>query len=196
MAGKRTGMQVSVTGKGMQVGDALREHVRSALTNVVEKYFGNAMDAEVVVSREGGDFRVDVSVHVGRGIQLRGHETGGDAHGAFDAAALHLEKRLRRHKRRVRNHHNTKEIELTAARSYVLAEEDDGNEPEGADTENPTVVAENTVDIERLSVSQAVMRLDLGQLPVKLFRNARHGGLNVVYRRPDGHIGWIDPGSD
>ena len=189
-------MQVSVTGKGLQVGEALREHVRDALTNVVEKYFGNAIDAETVVSREGGAFRVDISVHVGRGIQLRGHETGGDAHVAFDAAALHLEKRLRRHKRRLRNHHNAKEIELTAARSYVLADDGDATEaPAESETENPTVVAEQTVDIERLSVSQAVMRLDLGQLPVKLFRNARHGGLNVVYRRPDGHIGWIDPGS-
>ncbi len=191
-------MQVSVTGKGLQVGEALQEYVHSALVGIVEKYFGNAIDAEVVVSREGSMFRTDVSVHVGRGIQLRGHETGGDVYSAFDAAAAHLDKRLRRHKRRLRDHHNSRDGQSTAARSYVLAEEpeEDSDAFGDLDSDNPTVVAERTVDIESMSVSQAVMRLDLGQLPLKLFRNARHGGLNVVYRRSDGHIGWIDPDSD
>ena len=189
-------MQVSVTGKRLQVGDALREHVCGALATIVEKYFGNAIGADVVISREARMIRSDISVRVGRGIQLRSHETGGDAYDAFDAAAAHLSKRLRRHKRRLRGHHKTK-ADLTAARSYVLSAGPDDEETEGdVDAENPTVVAEKTVDIESLSVSEAVMRLDLGQLPFMLFRNARHGGLNVVYRRRDGHIGWIDPGSD
>ncbi len=188
-------MKVSVTGKGLQVGDALREHVGSALESVVEKYFGNAIDADVVISREGHLFRTDVSVRVGRGIQLRGHETGDNAYSAFDTAAEHLSKRLRRHKRRLRSRQNTKDADLTRARSYVLAEENEADES-GGEHDNPTVVAEQTVNIENLSVSEAVMRLDLGQLPLKLFRNARHGGLNVVYRRPDGHIGWIDPDSE
>lgn len=190
-------MQVSVTGKRLQVGDALREHVCGALANIVEKYFGNAIDAEVVISREAHMVRSDISVHVGRGIQLRSHETGGDAYVAFDAAAEHLSKRLRRHKRRLRGRHSIKDAGPTAATSYVLSAEPDDEEMDGdVDAENPTVVAEQIVEIESLSVSEAVMRLDLGQLPLKLFRNARHGGLNVVYRRPDGHVGWIDPGSD
>ena len=190
-------MQVSVAGKRLRVGEALREHVCGALANIVEKYFGNAIGAEVVISREAHMIRSDISVRVGRGIQLRSHETGDDAYSAFDAAAAHLSKRLRRHKRRLRGHHNApKETKLTAARSYVLSAEPDDEETEsGVDAENPTIVAEQTVEIESLSVSAAVMRLDLGQLPLILFRNVRHGGLNVVYRRPDGHIGWIDPGS-
>ena len=104
-------MQVSITGKRMQVGDALRQHVGDALDGIVDKYFGNAIDAEVVFSREGNRFRADVSVRVGRGIQLRSRETAADAPNAFDAAAEHLGKRLRRHKRRLRNHHGSRETE-------------------------------------------------------------------------------------
>lgn len=185
-------MQLSVTGKQIDIGQALREHVTDVLNDAVEKYFGSAMDGTVVLSREAQNFHAEISVHVGKGIQIQAHATAGDAYGAFDSAAEHMAKRLRRYKRRLRDHHRSaRPDEAIRAQAFVLAGEGpDDHEPA---TDEPVVVAEMEAEIPSLTVGEAVMRLDLANTPAMMFRNSAHGGLNMLYRRPDGSIGWVDP---
>jgi len=185
-------MQLSVTGKQIDIGQALREHVTDALNGAVEKYFGNAMDGSVVFSREAHEFQAEITVHVGKGIQVQAHARAGDPYGAFDLAADHMAKRLRRYKRRLRDHHrSTRNDEAIPAQAFVLAGENpDAEEPA---SDEPVVVAEMEAEIPSLTVGEAVMRLDLSNTPAMMFRNNAHGGLNMLYRRPDGTIGWVDP---
>lgn len=189
-------MQVSVTGHQIDIGSALRSHIEESLEATVEKYFGDAIEATVVISRERQQFRADVAVHVFRGLHVRGHDSADDAYAAFDIAAVHVGKRLRRHKRRLRDHHaNPRDTEGLPAQQYVLAGYEPEDETESAEPkgDNPVIIAEDTTHIDELSVSEAVMRLDIADLPALMFRNAGSGRLNVVYRRPDGNVGWIDP---
>lgn len=184
-------MQLSVKGKQLDVGDAWRRHVEDQLPDRVGKYFGKAQEAQVTLSRNGDGFQVDLVVHVGKRILVQSHGTGGDAYPAFDEAVEHLGKRLRRYKRRLRDHHRSRPetLETLPAQKYVLASEE--AEVEGPD--QPIVIAEMETEIETLSVGEAVMRMDLSNLSAMLFRNGAHGGLNMVYQRDDGHIGWVDP---
>jgi len=184
-------MQLSVSGKQIDVGDALRSHVEDSLGAAVGKYFANPVDTQVVFSRDGARFRVDISVHVGRGITVQSRGGADDPYVAFDDAAEHMSTRLRRHKRRLRDHHRERHEEQEAfeAASYVLQGE--GAEEEAGD--EPVVIAEMTTSIPTLTVGEAVMRLDLSEDMQLMFRNRAHGGLNLVHRRPDGNIGWIDP---
>jgi len=186
-------MQLMVRGKQVDVNDALRSHVAERLSAGVSKYFDRALDAQVQFSREGQHIRTDISVHAGTGIQLQSHATAGDKAAAFDLAADRIEKRLRRHKRRlVDAHHGRKsepKVEAVAARQLGLAGEPEAEEA----AETPLTIAESTMEIHTLTVGDAVMRLELSDEPVLMFRNGGHGGLNVVYRRSDGNIGWIDP---
>lgn len=190
-------MQINISGQQLDVGDSLRAHISESLDGVVEKYFGQAIDASVVLTRERFTIRADLAIHIGRNIYVRAHESADDAYAAFDVAAAHLGKRLRRHKRRLRDHHAAREnAETVRAQQYILApydlvaddEEDVDNQPD-----NPVIVAEDQTVIESLTVSEAVMRMDLADVPAMVFRNAANGGLNVVYRRADGNIGWVDP---
>jgi len=185
-------MQLSVTGKQIDIGQALREHVTDALNGAVEKYFGNAMDGSVVFSREAHEFQAEITVHVGKGIQVQAHARAGDPYGAFDLAADHMAKRLRRYKRRLRDHHRSVRNDTAIpAQAFVLAGENpDADEPA---SDEPVVVAEMEAEIPSLTVGEAVMRLDLSNTPAMMFRNNAHGGLNMLYRRPDGTIGWVDP---
>lgn len=186
-------MQTTVTGHQIDIGAALRAHIEDSLDATVDKYFGDAVEATVVMSRESHQFRADISVHVFRGLHVRGHDVADDAYAAFDIASAHIGKRLRRHKRRLRDHHNSKRVvDTLPAQQYVLAgyDADEGGEAAG---DNPVIIAEDTTHIEELTVSEAVMRLDIADLPALMFRNAGSGGLNVVYRRADGNVGWIDP---
>lgn len=189
-------MQISVSGHHLDIGDALRAHIEDSLNDTLDKYFGDAIEATVVISREGQQFRADVSVHVIRGLHVRGHDSADDAYAAFDIAAAHLGKRLRRHKRRLRDHHtNKRETGTLPAQQYVIAGYDGDSENNTDETtgDNPVIIAEDTTQIEELSVSEAVMRMDIADLPALMFRNAASGSLNVVYRRADGNVGWIDP---
>ncbi len=188
-------MQLSVKGKQLDVGDAWRRHVEESLPTVVAKYFDNAQDAQVMLSRQGVTFRVDITVHVGKRIIVQSHGATGDAYSAFDEAGDHLGKRLRRYKRRLRDHHRERpeNVESLAAQQYVLAGEDIGTETDSDEKDEPVVIAEMETAIEILSVGEAVMRMDLANLPALMFRNRAHGGLNMVYHRGDGHIGWVDP---
>lgn len=194
-------MRIQVAGRQLDVGEALRTRIEDELTNGVGKYFNRATDAVVTVGRNGGaGIEVDCTVHLASGISLQAEGQGDDAHAAFDDALGKLAKRVRRYKRRLRNHHANGKSPLPAeaAAAYVLAplQEDSeaGEEAASGDTEaGPLVIAETTVPVRTMTVSNAVMQLDLTDAPVVLFRNAANGGLNVVYRRPDGNIGWIDP---
>lgn len=184
-------MHITVTGKQIDVGDTLRAHVEERITAGTEKYFGNPIDAQVVFSREGPLHRVDCSVHVGAGIYVKSHASADDAYAGFDAAAERVEKRLRRYKRRLRNHHKAPSVEVVEAPTYVLSSEEENQD--AVEDAQPMIVAESTTNVPTVTVGEAVMRLDLANVPVLMFRNRAHGGLSVVYRREDGNIGWIDP---
>ena len=185
-------MEISVKGKHVDVGEALRGHAESQLQSSVKKYFENALDSTVIFSKEGHGFRADISVHAGRGMVMQGGADGNDAYGAFDGALGRISKQLRRYKRRISSHHQNgpSDDEIVMAQYSILASE---GEDELSEAGEPAIVAEMPHNIATLTVSQAVMRMDLAEAPVMMFRNRAHGGLNVVYRRDDGNIGWIDP---
>ncbi|HEY3912151.1 MAG TPA: ribosome-associated translation inhibitor RaiA [Stellaceae bacterium] len=192
-------MQLIVTGKQVEIGDKLRQHVESSLGSILEKYFKTAIEAHVVVSKEAHLVRAEVSLRIGRGIVVNAGAAAGDAYAGFDAAAERLAKQLRRYKRRLRDHHAKarEPAELAErARDYVLAPEIEDAETEEEPAGGPAVIAEISTDLPRLTVGEAAMRIDLAGAPVLLFRNRSHGELNLVYRRADGNIGWIDPELD
>ena len=197
-------MQITVSGKQVELSDALRTRVSTQLETIAGKYFDHALEAHVTFSRARSFFTCDINVHAGRGLQLRGEGEAADANTAFDDAAEHIAKRLRRYRRRVNDH--ARDLAHRArpekAKQFILREEDRGEEhdeaaPEGRSLAEAyaTVVAETHTEITTLSVGEAVMRMDLADQVVMMFRNSSSGVLNVVYRRPDGHIGWIDPGA-
>jgi ribosome hibernation promoting factor len=191
-------MQLTITGKQIDIGEALRTHVESSLASILDKYFKTAIEAHVVVSKEAHLIRAEISLHIGRGIVVNAGAAVGEVYAAFDSAAERVAKQLRRYKRRLRDHHAKAREPAEVgerARAYVLAppvEEADEEDPAGG----PAVVAEISTDLPRLTVGEAVMRMDLADAPVLLFRNRAHGELNLVYRRADGNIGWIDPELD
>ncbi|HSR71312.1 MAG TPA: ribosome-associated translation inhibitor RaiA [Kiloniellales bacterium] len=187
-------MQLSVKGKQLDVGDALRTHVQQSLSHILDKYFGDAIDVNVTLSRDGYLYRALVAAHVGRGILLQAQGDANEPYPAFDSAAAHLAKRLRRYKRRLRDHHKTAaNTESLPAQQCILSGDFRDEAEDAGDDARPVVVAEMSTDIPSLTVSEAVMRMDLAELPAMLFRNKSHSGLNMIYRRADGNIGWIDP---
>ncbi len=186
-------MNISITGKHLDVGDALRSHIEDQLATAVTKYFDMALDAAVTLSRAGAMMHVDITVHPGpRGMIVQGRGELEDPYAAFDFALERIKKQLRRYKRRLNDHHrHSDEAHFLAAQQYVIQPEADENEV--AEDAQPIIVAEMPADIATLTVSEAVMRMDLADLPVMMFRNSQTGTLNVVYHRKDGNIGWIDP---
>jgi ribosomal subunit interface protein len=189
-------MHLTVSGKQVDVGDALRQHVEASLDAILGKYFRTAIEAHVVFAKEGHLDRADISIRVGRGILVNAAAAASGFYPAFDMAAERLGKQLRRYKRRLRDHHATAREEASElARAYILAppeEAAEGEEEGGA----PAVIAEMSTELPNLTVGEAAMRMDLADAPVLLFRNRSHGELNLVYRRADGNIGWIDPALD
>jgi ribosomal subunit interface protein len=190
-------MHLTVTGKQIDTGDALRRHVESSLDSILGKYFKTAIEAHVVFSKEAHLSRAEISLHIGRGIVVNAGAAATEVYAAYEAAAERIAKQLRRYKRRLRDHH-AKEREPSEAseraRDYVLA-------PLAEETEEnsggaPAVIAEMSTELPNLTVGEAVMRMDLADAAVLLFRNRSHGELNLVYRRADGNIGWIDPELD
>ena len=171
----------------------MRTHVEESLQASVGKYFDNAIEANVVFSRVAHRYRTDISVHVGRGILVQSHAEVNEPYPAFDAALERLGKRLRRHKRRLRNHHKGAKEKFLPAQQYILAGETEESLAEENEKQWPVIIAEMATEIPTLTVEEAVMRLDLGELPALMFSNSAHRGLNMVYRRSDGNIGWIDP---
>jgi ribosomal subunit interface protein len=195
-------MQITVSGKQVELSDALQTRVSTQLEAIAGKYFDHALEAHVTFSRARSFFTCDINVHAGRGLLLRGEGEAADANAAFDDAAEHIAKRLRRYRRRVNDHARdlAQRDRPEAARQFILQEEGTGADVAEADGRTmseayATVIAETQMEITSLSVGEAVLRMDLADQPVMMFRNSASGVLNVVYRRADGHIGWIDPGA-
>jgi len=183
-------MQLTVTGKQINTGAMLRQHVEASLGAILGKYFKTAIEAHVVFSKEAHLSRAEVDIHIGRGIVVNASASAAETHAAFDAAAERIAKQMRRYKRRLRDHHAQAREAFEAserARDYPLAplaeEEEKG----------PALVAEMSADLPNLTVSEAVSRMDLANAPVLLFRNRSHGELNLIYRRLDGNNRWVDP---
>jgi putative sigma-54 modulation protein len=193
-------MPFRVSGKNIDVGATLRARINQRLVQATGKYFDGGFSGHVTIGKEGFGFRTECVVHLDSGIVLEADALAADAYASADQAALRLEKRLRRYKHRLKDHQVTRvdgqTIEPTAAAvdapSYVIAAPAHDGDEEVADW-NPVIIAESTTALKRLSVSEAVMELDLTGVPVIVFRHAGHGRVNLVYRRADGHIGWIDP---
>ena len=187
-------MRYQITGKQIDIGEALQVHVKDGLGVVVDKYAERPTDAQVVFSRNAHEYVCEATVHLSTGLtaQAKAHAT--EIYAAFDSCCEKMEKQLRRYKRRLKNHHNTRAepVELFGASSYILASDvnSDADEPE---TLQPMIIAEMETKIPSLSVGEAVMQMELAGAPALVFRNEGSDGVNVVYRRDDGNIGWIDP---
>jgi ribosomal subunit interface protein len=193
--GNGSNMHIQVNGKQIDIGDALRQHVEERLTDRVFKYFDRPVDSQVTFARDGHEYRADCAVHLSTGMNLLTHGKSTDIYGSFDMAVDRLEKRLRRYKRRLKDHHSrTAQLPSFEAASYVIAGTgEQEEEPEGL---QPVIIAEGTAHVRTCTVGEAVMEMDLTEAPVVLFRNSGHGRLNIVYRRADGNVGWVDPAPD
>ena len=189
-------MSLRVSGKNLQIGEALQEHARTRTAAVVQRYAGGTLDGHVTVEPEGSGFRCEMMLHLASGITLHAEGRAQEPYASFDQANHRIETRLRRYKQRLKGHHAAAPAvdegpggtEMVA--SYVL--EAPAGEEEAADFV-PVVVAETKAPVRRLSIAEAVAELDLSGTSVLVFRHAGHGHVSVIYRRPDGHIGWIDP---
>ncbi|KPQ06279.1 MAG: SSU ribosomal protein S30P/sigma 54 modulation protein [Rhodobacteraceae bacterium HLUCCA12] len=187
-------MRYQISGKQIDVGDALQSHVKSELGEVMEKYSQRPTDALVVFSRDAHAYVCEATVHLSSGLTAQAKAHANEIYAAFDACAEKMDKQLRRYKRRLKDHHRTRAepVAFAEAPSYILAADKgaNGDEPESL---QPIIIAEMEARIPSLSAGEAVMQMELTSSNVLVFRNERHGGLNVVYRRDDGNIGWVDP---
>lgn len=185
-------MQINVSGHQVDVGDSLREHAEERLERSVTKYFEHAIFADVVFSKEAHLFVADIHVNEGikGGIMIKAQGKSEDSYAAFDEAAERIESQLRRYKTRITSHKGAPSTrEAIDAVKYVIKSDETEEEAE----ENPIIIAENEAHIETLTVGEAVMRMDLASLPALLFINSANARLNVVYKRKDGNISWVDP---
>jgi ribosomal subunit interface protein len=188
-------MTIQVTGKNVDAGEAYKTYILDKISTVLEKYIGPEISGHVRLEKDKTGFRTNCSIRLRTGLQVEAHGDGVDAYGSADSAIERLEKRVRRYKRRLKNHHNGRDHDAFGseqpARDYTvrITEEEETE----AITDHPMIIAEAERAIRELTVSAAVMQLDLSENQFLVFRNAAHGGLNVVYRRRDGNVGWIDP---
>jgi ribosomal subunit interface protein len=186
-------MKIMISGKHVDIGESLHQHIESRLDDGISKYLDRVTSVHVVVTKEAHFFRVDINGNTGTasGVIIKSTASAGDVYACFDAAADKIEKQLRRYKRRLTNHHkqphHNDPTTAVGGRKYVLKSEEEAHE------DTPVVIAEKSLAIERLSVSEAVMKMDLADLPALMFFNSANGRMNVVYRRSDGNISWVDP---
>lgn len=187
-------MRYQISGKQIDIGEALQVHVQTELGSVIQKYAERPTDANIIFSRSAHEYVCEATIHLSTGLtaQAKAHET--EIYAAFESCCEKLEKQLRRYKRRLKDHHRDRAepVELFGAASYILASEELAEDAE-PETLQPIIVAEMETKIPSLSVGEAVMQMELAGAPVLVFRNESKNGLNVVYRRDDGNIGWIDP---
>ncbi|WP_380056099.1 ribosome hibernation-promoting factor, HPF/YfiA family [Falsihalocynthiibacter sp. SS001] len=187
-------MQYQISGKQIDIGAALQTHVKTEIGSIVEKYAERPTNAQIVFSKSASEFVCEATVHLSTGLTATAKAHAHEIYESFDKCGDKLEKQLRRYKRRLKDHHRerTQPVELSAASTYILAGSDglEESEPENL---QPMIVAEMETKIASLSVGEAVMQMELSGAPVLVFRNEGNSGVNVVYRREDGNIGWIDP---
>jgi ribosomal subunit interface protein len=187
-------MAIQITGKNLDLGASLRSYVTDRLDKTFDKYGTDGLSGHIFVEKEHGQFMTQCSVHLSSGLSLQSEGCAGEAYASVDEAMDRLEKRLRRYKRRLKNHHAQARSDGAdvAAMDYTIRQHED---VEAEDTElAPPIIAETQMAIRELSVGDAVMEMDLASKAFLIFMNASNGRLNVVYRRGDGNIGWIDPG--
>lgn len=190
-------MRYQISGKQIDIGEALQTHVKSEMDEMLSKYAGRPTEAVVIFSKSAHEYVCETVVHLSTGLtaQAKAHAT--EIYAAFDGSNEKMDKQLRRYKRRLKDHHRARSqpVELSAAGSYILAATDESNEA-GAPEDAPIIVAETETKIPEVSVGEAVMQMELADVSVLVFRNEKHKGVNVVYKREDGNIGWIDPRSN
>lgn len=190
-------MDIRVSGHQMETGEALQTHVNERLTAIADKYFSKTISASATFSKAPHDkFKCDIMAHVMQGLVLKGSDIAGDAHQAFDGAAEKIEKQLRRYMRRMNDHHKQaahNKLEEDAAYTIFSAPDDDESESNAESF--PPIIAEHKVDIPESNVSDAVMMMDLRNTNALLFKNTGTGRHNMVYKRQDGTIGWVEPAS-
>ena len=187
-------MSFRVSGKNLDVGDALRERISDRIAETVSKYFDGGYSGHVTLAKDGFGFRTECAIHLDSKVTLHAEGMATDAYASADQAALRIEKRLRRYHRRLKDHRPERNDGWAAvdAASYIIAAPEQESEAD-IDEFTPVIIAESTTTLKQLSVSDAVTELDMTGVPVLVFRHAAHGGINIVYRRADGHFGWIDP---
>lgn len=187
-------MHTQITGKNLDIGDTLRAHASDRLASIAQRYFDGVVKAHVTIEKQKSNFVTDCSLHLATGLVLQAHGAASEAFASFESASSHLEKQLRRYKSRLKNHHRSRRepVRQEAATDFVIAAVSEEDQSEITDL-NPAVIAEAIHSVSELSVGEAVMQLDISTVSFVLFRNARDGELNVVYRRADGNIGWINP---
>ena len=187
-------MRYQITGKQIDIGKSLQEHVKSELGVVVDKYAERPTDAVIIFSKSAHEYVCEATVHLSTGLTAQAKAHANDIYGAFDKCSQKMEKQLRRYKRRLKDHHKDRQqpVELSAASSYILAAPE-GTEESEPESLQPMVIAEMETKIPSVTVGEAVMQMELAGAPVLVFRNEGNDGINVVYRRDDGNVGWIDP---
>lgn len=187
-------MRYQISGRQIDIGEALTTHVKAELGEIVEKYAQRPTDAVVVFSRNAHEHVCEAVIHLSTGLsaQAKGHAP--EIYAAFESCREKMDKQLRRYKRRLREHHRdrTSPVEFDDGAAYILAASSEPEEGE-SDTLHPVVIAEMETRIPSITVGEAVMQMELAGQKLLVFRNEGHGGVNVVYRRDDGNIGWIDP---
>jgi ribosomal subunit interface protein len=189
-------MLFRVSGKQIDIGEVLRTRVGQRIAEVMNKFFDGGYSGHATIGKEGFGFRTECVVHLDSGVTLHVEGMAADAYASADHAALRIEKRLRRYKRRLKAHASRVNGRATQsmadAQSYVITAPDRDSAEEITEF-NPVIIAESTTTLEQLSVSEAVMELDMTGAPVVMFRHAVNGRVNIVYRRADGNVGWLDP---
>lgn len=188
-------MRYQISGKQIDIGGALQTHVRTELGEVIAKYAERPTDATITFSRNAHEFVCEAIVHLSTGLTAQSKANATEIYAAFDKSAEKMEKQLRRYKRRLKDHHKERAQPVASydGAAYILAPEQDGEDAEPASLQ-PIIIAEMETRIPTVSVGEAVMQMELSEVPVLVFRNERHDRVNVVYRREDGNVGWIDPG--
>jgi ribosomal subunit interface protein len=189
-------MKYQISGNKIDIGDALSTHVKNELGSVVSKYAERPTDANVVFSKHAHEFFCETTVHLSTGLTAQATGRATEIYAAFDQCAEKMEKQLRRYKRRLKDHYRERAdpVEVLGGASYILASEETAESAE-PDSLQPMIIAEMETRIPTISVGEAVMHMELAHAPVMVFRNERTNGVNVVYRRDDGNVGWIEPGS-
>ncbi len=187
-------MRYQISGKQIDIGESLTAHVKAQIGEVAAKYAERPTEAHITFSKDAHEFRCESTIHLSTGLTVAAEGRSTEIYDSFEKCSNKIEKQLRRYKRRLKDHHKDRAtpVEVMGASAYILASEDteSPNEPE---TLQPVIVAEMETKIQSLSVGEAVMQMELTDEPVLIFRNEGHKRLNVVYKRKDGNIGWVDP---